>query len=362
MAKGDAQILKDRNAALKTNYKSINDYLTDNGRFKVGDANYKRRLTFVENARGTAKREAFTKGGKWSDYISSKYGWLIDIYNTVPEIAQIIRDGYVKDKPIEDIQRDVANSKWALGLQVGEYDYLKGYATNDRSYLDSVSAKERDVRGIAAQSGYTLDDRQIKILAAGALKAGWTPQQLNDEIGKSVVSAAQTGTPVTAAAPSDATPTGLQKTTDAASLRTLARSYGLNLTDQTVEGYVQSIVQGNLSVEQIKSQFREQAKSLYPSLAKQLDIGSVDDVTQSYRNIAANVLNIDPAAVDFSDATKYGKLLTYQDPKTGESRLMNATEWTQYLRGLPDWQNTKEAKDSYSGIIDTVTTLFGKVR
>lgn len=362
MAKGDAQILKDRNAVLKTNYKTIKDYLTDNGKFKVGDANYKRRLTFVENARGTAKRESFTEGGKWSDYISSKYGWLVNIYNTIPEVAQIIRDGYIKDRPIEDIQKDVLNSKWALGLQVGEYDYLKGYATNDRSYLDSVAAKERDVRGVIAQSGYSLNDNQIKILAAGALKAGWTPQQLNDEIGKAVVSAAQAGTPVAPSVPAEQAPTGLQKTTDAASLRSLARSYGLNLNDSIVESYVQNVIQGNLSVEQITSQFREQAKSLYPSLANQLDRGTVDDATQTYRNIASNILGVDPTGVDFTDATKYGKLLTYQDPKTGESRLMNATEWTQYLRGLPEWQNTKEAKDSYTNIIDTVTTLFGKVR
>jgi len=40
---------------------------------------------------------------------------------------------------------------------------------------------------------------------------------------------------------------------------------------------------------------------------------------------------------------------------------MNSTEWTQYLRALPEWGNTSEAKSQYSGIINTVSKIFGKV-
>ena len=133
------------------------------------------------------------------------------------------------------------------------------------------------------------------------------------------------------------------------------------MSDQDVEGYVQSAIAGELSSQQIEDQFRNQAKSLYPSLAKQLDAGNLDSAVSSYRSIAANTLGIDGTAIDFSDATKFGKLLTYQDPKSGEARLMNATEWTQYLRGLPEWQNTSEAKTGYDALIKSVETLFGKV-
>lgn len=362
MAKGDAQILKERNAALGKQYKTINDYLTDNGRLNPNDAAYKRRLTMVQNARGQKRREKFVAGEKWNEYIKNKYGWLVDIYNTVPEIGQIIRDGYIKDQPVDEIQNAILNSNWGRNLQIGEYDYLKGTSTNDRAYLDSVAVKERDIRNVAAAAGYTLEPQQVTLLAAGALKGDWDSQQISDEVGKTVVRTAQTGGAVVAEAPAEAAPTGLQKTTDAASVRNLARSYGLNLNDTAVEGYVQSILQGRTTQEQVINQFREQAKMLYPSMAKQLDKHNIDDLTQSYRSIASTVLGIDPEAVDFSDASKYGKLLTYQDPKTGESRLMNATEWTQFLRKTPDWKNTKEAKDSYTSMIETVNNLFGKVR
>jgi hypothetical protein len=315
----------------------------------------------AQNKKAKAKRVAFTEGQKWIDYISGKYGWLVSIYNNYPEVATIIKNGYINDEPVENISSKINNSSWARGLQVGEYDYLKGTSTNDRAYLDKLAAQEKLVIGEAAKGGYKLSDEQTKSLAASALKAGWSGPTLATEVGKAVVAGAKTGAQVSAGVPQGQAVTGLQKGVDAATVRSSARSYGINLSDQDVEGYVQSAITGELSSQQIEDQFRNQAKSLYPSLAKQLDAGNLDSAVSSYRSIAANTLGIDGTAIDFSDATKFGKLLTYQDPKSGEARLMNATEWTQYLRGLPEWQNTSEAKTGYDALIKSVETLFGKV-
>lgn len=316
----------------------------------------------AQNKKAKEKRVAFTKGQKWNEYITKKFGWLVDVYNSNPEVADIIKNGYVNDVPLEDINTSIVNSKWNLGLQVGEYDYLKGTSTNDRSYLDKIDANKTMVRNQAAKAGYSLDDSDLNILTAGFLKGGWDAATLANKIGEKVIAKAKTESPnKPSATPAATTPTSLQQGGDAASLKTISKSYGLNLSDASIEGYAQSIVAGTISAQQVKDQFRNQAKSLYPALATQLDAGTVDDATESYRTIAAKTLGIDPTAVNFSDATKFGKLLTYQDPKSGESRLMNSTEWTQYLRGLSDWGKTKEAKDQYSGIINTVTKLFGKV-
>ena len=315
----------------------------------------------AQNRKAKQKRVSFTEGQKWVDYITKKYGWLISIYNSNPEVANIIKNGYVNDEPIEDIKNNILKSKWNLGLQVGEYDYLKGVATNDRSYLDKIDAQKVSVKASAAKNGYTLTDQQVNILSASALKAGWDPITLTNKIGEAVVAGAKSGGNVVGGVPAATTPTNLQTGVDAATLKALSRSYGLKLSDSIIEGYTQSVVSGSLSAQQVKDQFRNQAKSLYPSLSSQLDSGTVDDATSTYRSIASQTLGIDSTAIDFSDATKFGRLLTYQDPKSGESRLMNSTEWTQYLRALPEWGNTAEAKNQYSGIINTVSKIFGKV-
>jgi len=316
----------------------------------------------AENKKARAKRVKFTEGEKWADFVTKKYGWLVNIYNSNDEVAKLIRDAYINDWSDQEYMDAINNSQWFTNLQVGEYDYLKGTFKNDRAYLDKVDQQVQTVKELTGQQGYTLTDEQSRLLAAGALKGGWDSTRLTSEIQKTVASQAKAGVSVAPTAPATATPTGLQQGTDAAGIRSTAARYGLKLSDSSVEGYVQSVLNGEMTAEQVKGQFREQAKSLYPSLAKQLDAGDVTSATGSYRSIAANVLGVDETSIDFSDATKFGKLLTYQDPKTGEARLMNSTEWTQYLRGLPEWANTKEAKDQYSSMIDTVDKIFGKVR
>lgn len=367
MSASDKAILAEINTRLKKKYKNFNEYLTDSGRLSTNSALYKRRKANLENERGKKTRETFVSGGEWNKYITEKYGWLVNIYNTVPEVAEIIRNAYINGEPADVVTSKITNSKWNLGLQVGEYDYLKGTYLNDRSYLDTVAAREREVRNIASRTGFSLSDAQVTSLAASALKAGWDENILTEEINKTITTNSRqtpygAGQPSSAMTPPAATaPTQLQLGNDAASIRATARKYGITLTDAMVEGYVQALMNKTISAEQVGMQFRNQAKNLYPSLAPQLDTGSLDDALSSYKALAAQTLGIDDSMVDFTN-DKFKRLLTYQDPKTNQPRLMNSTEWSTYLRGLPEWQETKEAKSGYDNLIKSVQSMFGKVR
>ena len=198
-------------------------------------------------------------------------------------------------------------------------------------------------------------------IAADSLKGAWGEEKISQTISSAVVGKQRAEATPISGTPAPATPTGLQMGKDAASIKTTARKYGLSLTPQQVEGYVQGLMTGQLSVQQTLDQFRNQAKSLYPSVAAQLDAGDLESSVSSYTQIAASVLGTDPSRIDYSNP-KFARLLTYQDPKTNESRLMNSTEWNQYLRTLPEWKNTSEASSKYDNLIKTVETIFGKVR
>ena len=358
----DKQTLAEANARLKKSYKTIKEYLTDNGRLEATGDSYKRRLAVVENARGKATDQKFIASADWSKYIAGQYGqYMVDVYNAEPDVAAIIKYAYENDELAADTWKKIQSTKYYLDLQPGEYSYNAGVATGDKAFLSKVDAQKAAIKKQAAESGYSLTEAQLTGLTTDSLKGMWDPATLTKKIGESVVSGATSGGQVAAPTPTAKAPTTLQAGSDAASLKALSRSYGLSLSDSDIEGYTQSIVSGNITAQQVRDQFRNQAKSLYPALSSQLDSGTVADATSTYRSIAANTLGVDPTSVDFTDATKFGKLLTYQDPKSGEHRLMNSTEWTQYLRGLPEWGKTSEAKSQYSGIINTVSKIFGKV-
>jgi len=358
----DQKIIDDANARLKKSYKTIKEYLTDNGRLDEKGASYKRRLKVVENSRDQGADEKFMSSADWPKYIAGQYGqYVLDVYNAEPDVAAIIKYAYENEELANDTWKKIQSTKWYLNLQPGEYSYNAGVATQDKAFLAKVDAQKAAINKQAAESGYSLTDEQLTGLTTDSLKGMWDPATLTKKIGESVVSGAAGGGEVMAKVPTGKAPTALQAGSDAASLKALSRAYGLSLSDSDIEGYTQSIVSGNITAQQVKDQFRNQAKSLYPALSSQLDSGTVADATSTYRSIAASTLGIDGSSIDFTDATKFGKLLTYQDPKSGENRLMNSTEWTQYLRALPEWGNTSEAKSQYSGIIDTVSKIFGKV-
>jgi len=305
------------------------------------------------------QRRQFVQSDKWEDYINRKYPGLLEIYRTNPDVAKIIRQGYVQNRPAADIATDIKATEWYRGLGAGEYEYTTKTAIGDQAYLDTIASREDLVRRTARSKGYELPDVSIKQIAADSLKGVWNEAKIGEVIGQSIVSTAPAAAP--AAPKPEAGPTALQAGTDAASLRARARRYGLNLTDKQVEGYVQSVLTGTMSDQQVTDSFRNQAKALYPSVAPQLDAGDLETGIQAYKSIAATTLGVDPAQIDFTQ-DKYKALLTYRDPDTKENRLMNSTEWGNYLRTLPEWKKTAEAQNRYQTMIDTIDRVFGKVR
>ena len=304
-------------------------------------------------------RRQFVSSTEWEEFVSKQYPGLLDIYRTNPELAAIIRQGYVQERPATDIVKDIQATTWYRNLGAGEYEYITRTAIGDKAYLDTISSREELVRSSAKSKGYELSDEAVKQIAADSLKGKWDTPKISDAIGESVVAGAAPKAP--AAAAPEKTPTALQAGADAATLRARAKRYGLNLSDSQIEGYVQSVLTGSMSDQQVTDSFRNQAKALYPSVASQLDAGDLETGVQAYKSIAATTLGVDPSQVDFTQ-DKYKALLTYKDPANGESRLMNATEWGNYLRSLPDWKKTSEAQNRYQTMIDTIDRVFGKIR
>lgn len=309
-------------------------------------------------AKTVAGRRKFVNSNQWEAFVESRYPGLLQIYRDNPEVATIIRNGYILDQPADEITTNLVSTKWYTSLGAGEYEYIVKTTTGDKAYADKIAARENLVSDGAKNAGYTLSDAAIKKIAADSLKSNWGQPDINDAIGKAIVGEAGKQTQT---APSPTTPTALQQGADAASLRNMARKYGLTLSDADVEGYVQASLRGDMTTQQITDVFRNQAKSLYPSFAKQLDAGDLDAATGTYKSIASQVLGVDPTQVDLS-TDKYKKLLTYKDPDSGESRPMNSTEWGNYLRTLPEWKKTAEASNRYRDLINTIDDLFGKVR
>lgn len=295
-----------------------------------------------------------TKGTQaWLDYAREQYGWIADLYDAVPELKAII-DKAVKEKyTAERFINAVKSTAWSRTKDAKERAFIEKQTSDPTTLANDINAKRIAIEGIVSKRGYSLDAMTLDNLATQAVKYDWDTNELTRYVGTEIAKSGKAGTTGTAATAGK----------DAQTVKSLASDYGLRLNDALAAKYAEQLIAGTMTEDQIKENFRIDAENFYPSLKGQLDKGrNVAQATATYRTVAADVLNIDPNEIDFSDANKWGRALTYQDPNTNETRMMNGTEWVQFLRTLPEWQKTDEAKQVYRDVASTLVRGFGKVR
>jgi len=291
----------------------------------------------------------------WFQYAKEQYGWIADLYQSVPELQAII-DQAVKQKWTKDrFLNAVQSTQWSQTKDAKERAYADKQVTDPTTLANDINAKQFEIETYIGKLGYSLDVVSLKNLATQAVKYGWDTNETGRYVGAEVAKTGRAGTQAGAPAATG----GL----DAASVRQYATDYGIKLDDVTINAYAQNLIMKTMTPEQVKEMMRQDAENLYPALRGQLQSGkTVAQATATYRAVAASTLGIDPNSIDFTDANKWGRLLSYQDPNTNETRLMNVTEWGKFLRGLPEWQQTDEAKTVYRDLATTLTRGFGVVR
>jgi hypothetical protein len=284
-------------------------------------------------------------------YAKEQFGWYADLYESIPELQAIIDRAVRLKYTAQRFTDEVTNTTWWKTTEAKVRAFQEEGKRDPGTQRTNINAKRIEIENYVGKLGYQLPLEAIDRLSVDAYKYGWDTNEIARYVGAEVVKKGTTGMGGT-------TLSGL----DAQSVRTWASDYGVPLTEDLVQQYTNGLIARQFTEEQIKQNLRQDAEILYPALRAQLAAGrTVTQIVSPFKSIAANKLGVAPDAIDFSDPNKFGRLLTYQDPNSGEVRMMNASEWERYIRTLPEWQNTDEARNLYRDVASTLTRGFGKV-
>jgi hypothetical protein len=220
--------------------------------------------------------------------------------------------------------------------------------TDPASATSKITAQSATIDAYARQKGIVLGSGRADVLAKEYLRNGWNQDQLDNAV------------------EADFTYNQGQLQGQAATFRSqvdnLASSYFIPMSDDTRAGWVTRMVNGEIDAGYVDSQFREYAKSLFPTIAADLDKGmTVAQYADPYKQLAAQRLGINPAIIDFTDP-KWGKALMAVDQKTGQRRPMTLDEWNITLRSDEryGWQNSKEATDESAAFVLNIARTMGR--
>jgi hypothetical protein len=244
------------------------------------------------------------------------------------------------------------NTNWYRATQSSVRQYAINKSSDPATLDATINQSIADLRANTLASGVVLSDTTLRTLAENKLKFGWSEQQTANAIGSETVATARLGGPQAVA--------DLRKGAVGTGLRAIADNYAQKPTDTMLDMWVAEVMQGTKTQEQFTDLMKTQASTQYRSLAPLIEKGQdVKTAVSMYTNAAQNVLGVDPNTVDWSQ-DKWNKALNYQDPKTSEYRQMDSWEWNRYLRSLPEWQETDDAKRTYRSAAFTLAQAFGK--
>lgn len=316
--------------------------------------------TATERAGRTTRRgrkAAEQKAAEWASIIQQEFGSLWDVYNNNADVKAVldksVKEGWFNDA--DKLAASLQNTGWYRTTEQSARQFAISQSTDPATVEDRINTEVETFRQSALANGFTFDDMTLRRLATDKIKYGWSAQQATNAIGSEAVAQAQGR--------------GAQGMRDLRSgfvgqkLRQIARSYAQKPSESQIDTFINDIMTGKKTEQQFIDLMRSSAKTQFRSLSSAIDQGQdVETAMYGYQQAAQSTLGnvIDVSQIDWT-SDKWNKALNYRDEKTGEFRQMDLWEWNKYLRKLPEWQQTDEAKQTYQNVAYSLAQGFGKI-
>jgi hypothetical protein len=286
----------------------------------------------------------------WEQAAKELYGGFYAIIADVPDLQDLLRRAVQEGWSDAKFDYELKQTTWwkTHADSARQWDIVS--QTDPASAQQQVDARVAEFQNMALSTFQVqLDDLSLQRLATASLRGNWTQQQVSNAIG---YEATKTSAGLSQLA------TGFVGQT----VKNTAADYGLKLSDQTFNQWVQRIAVGQDTKQSFQQYALNAAKTLFPGISAQLDAGQTfSQITDPYKNVAAQILEINPQGIDFLDP-KWTKAITFVDDK-GQQRPMNFNEWGNYLRQNRQfgYEYTSDAQSRAYEVVNNLANLFGKV-
>ena len=285
----------------------------------------------------------------WETAAKEQYGGYYAIIQGVPELTKLIKNAVSQKWSDSKFTYELQQTKWYKTTSASARTWDTNKKLDPASTQQQIDARSALIRESALNLGVNLDDATIAKLSEDSLRGNWDQQILDNSIGAE-------------ASKTSAGMSGLRTGFLGQELKQTAADYGIQLSDQTFNMWVEKVARGQENTKSFKQYALNTAKALFPSITVQLDQGlTFQQITDPYKQTAARTLEINPETIDFTDP-KWSKAITFTTDK-GEQRPMNSNEWGNYLRSERSlgYEYTNEARSRAYQVTSGLANLFGKI-
>jgi hypothetical protein len=268
----------------------------------------------------------------------------------VPEVGDILVEAAKNNWTQSKLRNRLMQTAWWKDTSRSQNAYDAFAATNGGEESVTVQKligdKAVQIGDVSAQLGFRLSDEQTKKLARDALRNQYDERTLQAAIASEMRLSPQAQQSLRAGS------TGRD-------VQRLATDYGVPLSEATMDRWMNDLIDGKVTTDDYTNYLRQQATSLYPTLANEIGRGvTVKTYADPYKEIAAKTLGLSPEEIDFSDP-KWNVALNFDDGKG--RRAMNLFEWKEFIRSDEryGYDRTPEAQDKAYDMVSRLGRMFG---
>ena len=269
-----------------------------------------------------------------------------------------------------------------LNTNPGEFDftdYTKQQAKGVKGAVPGATEADKALTAVEIAAGNkmaNLTQGQARTLALQSLEAGWSSDQLNQQIANMIYVHQQAAAPPR---PANLPPGQPQQQGQAPFANTnapgleqevsqQASQYFQQLSPAVMQQWMKQLTGGTQTTANLNGYLADQAAKRWPAMEKDLKNGLTPaQITSHLQQLASNTLEIDPSQVNFTSNPQFAKMLDggydvgKDGQKVGNGQMMTYSQAGNYLRGLPQWQDTVNAKQAGADVATQILQDFGRI-
>jgi hypothetical protein len=281
--------------------------------------------------------------------LAQKYGFTKSLMDSSPELARLFQQAVQGQWTPDKFQAMLRNTQWYQGMSDNKRKMLTLQFTDPATYQANWSKTYDHVQQLAASMGADPNDwRMLDPVTANMFYEGWTDERTRTELGKHItfgnngIAGGEAGR--------------IQQ-----EIASYSYSMGIKNSDDWMRSKVMSIMSGQATDQDAKSEILGQAIAQFPSYEKELRGGmTMHDVAQPYMQSMSQILELNPGSVSLFDPT-ITKALSYRDP-SGSGAAQPLWQFQNELRQDDRWKQTQNAQDTAMGVTKSILQTFGEVK
>lgn len=143
-------------------------------------------------------------------------------------------------------------------------------------------------------------------------------------------------------------------------MRIAEQEYMVPFSRTAATEWSRKILAGEADDASFRQFVKRAAVGRFPSFAEDIEQGITPaQIFDSYREMAARTLEMDSDQINLLDNPKFSRALEVVDD-TGKRRPMSLSEWQIYLRSLPEWRTTSNARAVTADVQRSLGNMFGR--